>query len=598
MDVTTETVGATLFALRSEKKLSRRALVEQHLGKPWSSGRIGDLEKGKHPWSYFRPQERALLLDWLEKEGVGVAALSADPTTPTERTGETTSEPRVLTEGRVLGVSVDTQPGPAGGHVVFGPDDGPVGVLLGDGDEPHLLELLEYHEQVPERQPVDATAVAMAVEAVQVRLGGKPAPFPWPTHYSLDAAPPSDLERVLAWCDRVHSWLDDVDTGRPEFQPANGGPATPVAATVAPTDPGATVTQFPATPTGPPSSSEAESSPQASATPDAVGVAALSLAGVRRVTNSELQTFKHCRRRWWLSWYRGLRLLAEPPGGPKGIGTWVHEALAQWYVPEGQTPRDPRLAYNELVSAAELELLTATAHLPDTDVATKVADFQKDADMGRAMVEGYVEWLAETGADVGLTVVAPEQVLSTLLECSAKLTVQVQGRLDVRLRRDSDLVQLFMDHKTVGNFTDPARRLPMDEQMKTYLLLEQAQSEGAGYVDGALYNLLRRVKRTGQAKPPFFDRLEVRHNPTTVATFRERLRGQALTIDLVEQSLNQGVDHHLIAYPSPSARCTWGCEFSTVCPMFDDGSRAEDFLQEHYVVVNPLDRYDHEETTT
>lgn len=584
--MTAETVGATLFALRSERKLSRKALLAQ-LDKPWTTGRLGDLEKGKHPWSYFRPRERQLLLDWLERQGVGVAALSADPVTPTERVGPATSEAREEVPP-LDGVSV----------IVYGPDDGPIVDLLGVDDEPpHLLEVLEYHEAVHEEHGTpNATAVAMAVEAVQVRLGGKPAPFPWPTHYELGSAPPSDLERVLAWCDRVHRWLDDVDTGRPEFQPASGAATPPAAAAPAPPHSGAAVV---VTPTGPPSSSEAERSTPAPATPDAVGVAALSLDnGLRRVTNSELQTFKHCRRRWWLSWYRGLRLLAEPPGGPRGIGTWVHEALAAWYVPDGQTPKDPRLAYNELVSAAELELLTATAHLPDTDVATKVADFQKDADMGRAMVEGYVEWLAETGADVGLTVVAPEQVLSTLLECSAKLTVQVQGRLDVRLRRDSDLVQLFMDHKTVGNFTEPARRLPMDEQMKLYLLLEQAHAEGAPYVDGALYNLLRRVKRTGAAKPPFFDRLEVRHPPLTVETFRQRLRGEALTIDLVEQSLNEGVDHHLIAYPSPSQRCTWGCEFSAVCPMFDDGSRAEDFLAEHYVVVNPLDRYDHEETTS
>lgn len=592
MDLTPETVGATLLAVRSEKKLSRRTLVEQLGGKPWSTGRIGDLEKGKHPWSYFRPQERATLLAWLELQGYGVATLAGDDVD--------TSVP-----GAVVATEGNHAPQRPDERLVYGEDGSPVLELVHEDDEPHLLELAEVVESValPPLQPgweerVDATVAAMAVEAVQARLAGRQAPFAWPTLYRLDAAPPSDLERVMKWCERTLQWLDDVDSGRPAYQPTDGGPAAPAVPTAPPAAdpptaaPGGAVTQVAAAPVEPPSSVEVSQA----TTP--TGAAALTLEGVRRVTNSELQTFKHCRRRWWLSWYRGLRLLAEPPGGPKGIGTWVHEALAKWYVPEGQTPEDPRLAYNELVSVAELELLQATAHLPDTDVATKVADFQKDADMGRAMVEGYVKWLAETGADVGLTVVAPEQVLSTLLECSAKLTVRLQGRLDVRLRRDTDLVQLFMDHKTVGNFMDPARRLPMDEQMKTYLLLEQAHAEGASYVDGALYNLLRRVKRTGTAKPPFYQRLEVRHNPTTVATFRERLRGQALTIDLVEQSLDQGVDHHLIAYPSPSARCTWGCEFSAVCPMFDDGSRAEDFIAEHYVVINPLDRYDHEETTS
>jgi hypothetical protein len=59
--------------------------------------------------------------------------------------------------------------------------------------------------------------------------------------------------------------------------------------------------------------------------------------------------------------------------------------------------------------------------------------------------------------------------------------------------------------------------------------------------------------------------------------------------------LQEGVDHHMVAYPSPGAKCSWGCEFTAVCDMFDDGSRAEDFISEHYVQVNPLDRYDKDE---
>lgn len=603
MDVTSENVGATLLELRSDKKLSRKALLEQLGGKPWTTGRLGDLEKGKHPWSYFRPREREMLLAWLEQQGVGVATLSADSVTPTERSKQAVE---MYDQNVVQYLRAD---------LIYGPDDSPVLDTVYEDDEPHLLEMVELvvaptvDHHLQQSTTVGATSpyntqyheVLAAYEAVQVRLAGKPSVFPWPTKYRLDAAPPDDLERVRKWCERNQQWLDDVESGRAPFQDAAGtGTATTLPQSTvtsgkllpASWPPDVAVTQAPVTPTEENPSSAPHVPPS-----EAVGATALSSSeGLRRLTNSELQTFKHCRRRWWLSWYRGLRLRDEPRTGVRSLGTWVHDALSKWYVPEGETPEDPRHAFNELVREEELALLQATSHLSDTDVATKVADFQKDADLGRAMLEGYVEWLAETGADVGLTVVAPEQVIKTVLECSKSLTVQVQGRLDVRLRRDTDLVQLFMDHKTVGNFTDPARRLPMDEQMKTYLLLEESQANGAGQVDGALYNMLRRVKRTAQAKPPFYERLEVRHNPTTVATFRERLKGEALTIDLVERGLDDGVDHHLLAYPTPSDKCSWGCEFFALCPMFDDGSRAEDFIQEHYVTVNPLDRYDHEGT--
>jgi hypothetical protein len=327
-----------------------------------------------------------------------------------------------------------------------------------------------------------------------------------------------------------------------------------------------------------------------------VGVAALWRDGLRRVSNSELQTFKHCRRRWWLSWYRGLRLTAEPATGVMSLGTRIHNALAGWYVPNGQTPVDPRTTFEKIIEEDELALVRATASLEGEVVASKLSDFQKEAEYGRAMIEGYVQWLAEEGADAGYTVVAPEQVLQTIIEVNSKLSVLLQGRLDVRLQRDHDLIRLFMDHKSVGNFTEPARVLPKDEQMKTYHLLEDANRQpDEPRTEGALYNMLRRVKRTAGANPPFYQRLELRHNPITIERFRERLKGEALQLTHTERMLQEGVDHHMVAYPSPGAKCSWGCEFTAVCDMFDDGSRAEDFISEHYVQVNPLDRYDKDE---
>jgi hypothetical protein len=46
-----------------------------------------------------------------------------------------------------------------------------------------------------------------------------------------------------------------------------------------------------------------------------------------------------------------------------------------------------------------------------------------------------------------------------------------------------------------------------------------------------------------------------------------------------------------IAEPSPDDTCSWRCQFFTLCPMFDDGSRAEDMVREEFSERDPLARY-------
>lgn len=330
--------------------------------------------------------------------------------------------------------------------------------------------------------------------------------------------------------------------------------------------------------------------------PEVVGVDALYVDDRRRISNSELQTFKHCRRRWWLGWFRGLRLRDEPQTGPLPLGTRVHLALAAYYVPAGQVPVDPREELEGILARDELRVLASVHERDASDAATVMADFKHDADLARAMIEGYVEWLAETGADQGYRVIAPEQALFVVIPMSGEYPdILLTGRLDVRLRRESDGVVLFMDHKTTGSFEQLTKMLVWDEQMRHYHVLERGnRQEGDPPVAGALYNMLRKVKRTAQANPPFFQRVEVRHSTHDLDKFTTRLIGEYEELMHVQRQLTVGADHQRVAYPSPGDRCTWGCEFSAVCPMFDDGSRAEDFITEHYVRVNPLDRYDDE----
>jgi len=320
---------------------------------------------------------------------------------------------------------------------------------------------------------------------------------------------------------------------------------------------------------------------------------------LRYVSNSEVQAFKRCRRKWWLGWYRRLR--PREFGGvdlvsARASGNRVHRALAAYYVPDGEKREDPRDALERALLEDWTTFVESTHAATAYDDSLDVTDFKKAAELERAMVEGYVEWLAETGADSDYRVVAPEafvqakldDVVTPLLDDN----VRVVGQLDVRLIRERDGAQLFMDHKTVGDFTRPTRTLQLDEQMLTYHLLERlTPDEQPGQSRGALYNMLRRVKRTVRATPPFYKRVEVTHNALELEAFAQRLGAIVNDILYAQSRLDMGYSHQTVAYPTPTQDCAWQCPFFQVCNMFDDGSRVEDALRELYTVGEQFDYY-------
>lgn len=311
--------------------------------------------------------------------------------------------------------------------------------------------------------------------------------------------------------------------------------------------------------------------------------------GIPRYSNGQLRTFKECKREYWLAYYRKLGLPTEKRTGAASIGTRFHRCLAVLYVPHGTERGDP---FAELDRTYEEDLVKVAGD------EFKLADLNKDVELVRIMLEGYVEWLQETGADQGLEIIASE----TRLEVDGQfpgVVAHLIAKIDVRARRTlgTDVAQLFIDHKTVGDLTTPTKMLHMDEQMLHYHLIEWLNlvEEGADpnvRSAGALYNMARKVKRTATAKPPFYDRVEVRHNDHELRSYWLRVQGTILDILEFERKLNEGADPAIVAYPNPTKDCSWKCDFFHVCPMFDDGSRVEDFIAANYVTVNPLARYD------
>ena len=304
------------------------------------------------------------------------------------------------------------------------------------------------------------------------------------------------------------------------------------------------------------------------------------MTGERFITNSELSTFKECRRKWWMSYVRRLKKRRDDGGSRAArTGTLVHDILESYY-------RDP----HRDASAAIQRLRQVRSMDPDAE------QYVDEYVLADTMVEGYFQWLAETGADQELRIVAVEEKIT----CPApspfdEAGVQLLGKLDLFAENVNDGTLLTLDHKTVQTFDRVVALLPMNEQSRHYAAI-QGRNNPDRPLQGSIWNMLRKVKRSARSKPPFYMRTEMRWNPQQMRVFWGRLRGEIAALFSLERDLQSGADPHEVAYPTPSTDCTWKCEFYAVCPLMDDPrTDSEALIDAMYVVGDPLARYTEQE---
>ena len=305
------------------------------------------------------------------------------------------------------------------------------------------------------------------------------------------------------------------------------------------------------------------------------------MSGVVRLSNSELQTFKDCRRKWWLQYYRRLQPKYRDVTGALALGSRIHEALDQYYA-KGVPLLE---AHTNLVNAEKATLL---------EEFKDVSELEKEAELGHIMLEGYLQWVEENGIDAELEMISTEeQITAPLFNGEVELT----GKLDMRVRRKVDGVRMFRDFKTVGgSLGDFANLAPMNEQILTYMLLESTKEDEDNRSDGGIFTMLKKVKRTANARPPFYDQIEVRHNIFTLRSFWDRIHGTIADLMKVRRALDEGESPAFHAYPRPSRDCKWKCPFFNVCTLIDDGSAAEQAITEMFEEADPYAYYGTQET--
>jgi RecB family exonuclease len=316
------------------------------------------------------------------------------------------------------------------------------------------------------------------------------------------------------------------------------------------------------------------------------------------LSNSEFQTWTRCRRKWYLSFYRelGPKKTEETITGALAFGSRIHLCLERMYT----TGEDPLEVYEELHGKAVYDLLSRemTFGFVDDDLRKKL---QGERELAHAMLEGYVAWVQETGLDEGIRFAGAEVVVEV---ASGIEGVRLRGKLDQRIYREIDGARLFRDFKTAAGLTDGPRMLPIDEQMKFYMMLERldAMSKIGGEPTeptvGGLYTMLKKVKRTARAQPPFYAQVEVHHNRLELESMWLRTHRRIQEILEARRELDAGGDQRYWVYPRPSRDCSWDCPFLTVCPMMDDSKPDvwEAMLNDLYEPRDPYERYQEDET--
>lgn len=311
--------------------------------------------------------------------------------------------------------------------------------------------------------------------------------------------------------------------------------------------------------------------------------------GLRRVSNSELKVFKRCRRKWWLGHYRALEAKTVDEGRQVRIGNLAHAALALYYDPNDETIID--------VESVRTFLDGVVSTAISQGIPVDLDEFA----LVKIMLDGYFEWLQETGADSDWEVIDSEKVVGVpiALDASGDRVVALSAKLDVQVHIRSSGARVFVDHKTVPEFKTLSSLAQIDEQFLHYSLLDLLQHRAEGsesnvtFTDGGIFNMLRKVKRTARANPPFYLRHEVHHNIREVESYHVRVVGEILDMLDVEDRLQSGADPRMVAYPNPTRDCNWDCPFRMVCPMFDDTtSNAEGLLSSEFQVGDPYRRYE------
>lgn len=290
-------------------------------------------------------------------------------------------------------------------------------------------------------------------------------------------------------------------------------------------------------------------------------------------SHSEFDTYKTCKRRWYLQYFRKLRRRREPIGKARDIGILVHAALSVFYKAGGLGgDQSEELLFKYLENARDEDMLK----VEESD-RKDITDIHNTS---RIICQGYIEWLHETGADVGYVF---DQSEVTLRGPGPVEGTEIMGIIDLGGTHEMSGDLFVMDTKVTDSIDNMVKTLHMVEQGPMYAVLAKINDPDPRRGFRVVWNMLKRNKQTARAKPPFYQRYELAINADQLRQFYWQLQGQIEDMLRTEAQLAAGEDHIKVAYPNPTRDCSWKCPYFALCGAMNDMTRNDvDYLVSAY----------------
>lgn len=287
------------------------------------------------------------------------------------------------------------------------------------------------------------------------------------------------------------------------------------------------------------------------------------------VRYSEIKRFKRCRRSWMNGYFLGLRQPEfsgeHAPKLKRDAGTLVHRDLEAYYNGETSAPGE----------------YLRTAERVTSDNPEYAADWVATYALAQIMLDGFGEWLEEEGHDVG------EETWGTEVEVKYRVDTEEGPCLLVchidRIVKDTLFDRIIIDDTKTVDTLEKGGQFAVEEQLLTYALVASGDPERGGLgltVSECRHTMLRRVKRTARAKPPFYGRESI--YPSTDQIHSTFLSTQAVLTEILQarQNLAAGLPHQAVAYPNSHRDCSWDCDFLPICQAHDEPDTDLDGLRQ------------------
>ncbi len=304
---------------------------------------------------------------------------------------------------------------------------------------------------------------------------------------------------------------------------------------------------------------------------------------VRYITNSEVMDYQLCKRDWAIGYVLQMGPTREHVHEKRERGAVVHSVFEDYY--NGQLKGDPV----DMAASFAFHAASLRARYDDSEEDQPAID--KALKYAESIVGGYEEWLAEEGEDSDLQILSAEEEVMAPVPGLGDANILLLGKLDARFLRQRDGARIGMDHKVVQNFPDITKHAHLSTQFKHYMLLERLTLDKNQWSDGMVINMARAVLRSGNAAPPFYGRHEVRHSDETLRVYWQQLVRTIKEMLELEDKILTGKTPLEEILPTPTRDCSWRCSFFHGCPMVDDGSDWNDYVNVSFTHRPPLERY-------